>query len=120
MIIATTPFVAGYRVQETKGHVFGLVVRSRGLGGNLVASLRSIAGGEIHEYTSLLEDTRRQAIDRMVQNATLVGANAVVSMRFDSSELAGTMSEIVAYGTAVVVVADGSAQPALPPAPPVE
>ncbi len=74
MIIATTPFVAGHRVVETKGQVFGLVVRSRGLGGNLIAGLRSIGGGEIHEYTSLLEDTRRQAIDRMVQNATLVGA----------------------------------------------
>ena len=87
MIISTAPFVAGYRVAETKGQVFGLVVRSRGLGGNLMAGLRSIGGGEIHEYTSLLEDTRRQAIDRMVQNATLVGANAVISMRFDSSEL---------------------------------
>jgi uncharacterized protein YbjQ (UPF0145 family) len=108
MIIATAPFVAGYRVAETKGHVFGLVVRSRGLGGNFVAGLRSIVGGEIHEYTSLLEDTRRQAIDRMVQNATLVGANAIVSMRFDSSELAGTMSEIVAYGTAVVIVPETS------------
>jgi uncharacterized protein YbjQ (UPF0145 family) len=106
MIISTTPYVAGYRVTETKGQVFGLVVRSRGLGGNIVASLRSIWGGEIHEYTALLEDTRRQAIDRMVQNATLVGANAVISMRFDSSELAGTMSEIVAYGTAVVLVPD--------------
>jgi uncharacterized protein YbjQ (UPF0145 family) len=109
MIIVTTPFVAGYRVAESKGQVFGLVVRSRGLGGNLVASLRSIAGGEIHEYTSLLEDTRRQAIDRMVQNATLVGANAVLSMRFDSTELAQTMSEIVAYGTAVVLVPDAAA-----------
>ena len=103
MIIATTPFIAGYRVAETRGQVFGLVVRSRGLGGNLIAGLRSIAGGEIHEYTSLLEDTRRQAIDRMVQNATLVGANAVISMRFDSSEIGQTMSEIVAYGTAVVI-----------------
>ncbi len=112
MIIATTPFIAGYRVAETRGQVFGLVVRSRGLGGNLIAGLRSIAGGEIHEYTSLLEDTRRQAIDRMVQNATMVGGNAVISMRFDSSELAGTMSEIVAYGTAVVLVPDASvAQP---------
>ncbi len=112
MIIATAPFIAGHRVVETKGQVFGLVVRSRGLGGNLMAGLRSIAGGEIHEYTSLLEDTRRQAIDRMVQNAAMVGANAVISMRFDSSELAGTMSEIVAYGTAVVVEADaGAAQP---------
>jgi uncharacterized protein YbjQ (UPF0145 family) len=109
MIIATAPFIAGYRVAETRGQVFGLVVRSRGLGGNLVAGLRSIVGGEIHEYTSLLEDTRRQAIDRMVQNATLVGANGIISMRFDSSELAGTMSEIVAYGTAVVLVPDTAA-----------
>jgi uncharacterized protein YbjQ (UPF0145 family) len=109
MIIATTPFVAGQRVEETKGQVFGLVVRSRGLAGNVAAGLRSIVGGEIHEYTQLLEDTRRQAIDRMVQNATLMGANAVISMRFDSSQLSGTMSEIVAYGTAVVLVADASA-----------
>lgn len=109
MIISTAPFIAGHRVTETKGQVFGLVVRSRGLGGNLMAGLRSIAGGEIHEYTSLLEDTRRQAIDRMVQNATLVGGNAIISFRFDSSELAGTMSEIVAYGTAVVVAPDASA-----------
>ncbi len=114
MIITTTPFVAGYRVAETRGQVFGLVVRSRGLGGNMVAGLRSIMGGEIHEYTSLLEDTRRQAIDRMVQNATLMGANGVLSMRFDSTELAGTMSEIVAYGTAVVLVPDEAAAQAVP------
>jgi uncharacterized protein YbjQ (UPF0145 family) len=109
MIVATTPFVAGHRVTETKGQVFGLVVRSRGFAGNLTAGLRSIVGGEIKEYTQLLEDTRRQAVDRLVQNATLMGANAVISMRFDSSELAGTMSEIVAYGTAVVVVEDAGA-----------
>ena len=112
MLIATTPFIAGWKVVETRGQVFGLVVRSRGLGGNIMAGLRSLGGGEIHEYTSLLEDTRRQAIDRMVQNATMMGGNAVISMRFDSSELAGTMSEIVAYGTAVVVAQDaGAAQP---------
>jgi uncharacterized protein YbjQ (UPF0145 family) len=109
MLIATTPFIAGWRVTETRGQVFGLVVRSRGLGGNIMAGLRSLGGGEIHEYTSLLEDTRRQAIDRMVQNATMMGANAVLSMRFDSSGLANTMSEIVAYGTAVVVVQDANA-----------
>ena len=113
MIITTTPSVGGYRVSDTKGHVFGLVVRSRGLAGNLAAGLRSLVGGEIHEYTSLLEDTRRQAIDRMVQNATMMGANAVLSMRFDSSEIGQTMSEIVAYGTAVVLVADPAAQPAV-------
>ena len=74
-----------------------------------MAGLRSLGGGEIHEYTSLLEDTRRQALDRLVANATLLGANAVLSMRFDSSELSGTMSEIVAYGTAVIVAPDASA-----------
>jgi uncharacterized protein YbjQ (UPF0145 family) len=109
MIVATTPYVAAHRVVETKGQVFGLVVRSRGLAGNLAAGLRSLVGGEIHEYTQLLEDTRRQALDRMVQNATLMGANAVISMRFDSSELGTTMSEIVAYGTAVVVEPDANA-----------
>lgn len=108
MIIVTTPYLTGYRVVEVKGHVFGLVVRSRGLAGNLSAFLRSLVGGEIHEYTSLLEDTRRQAIDRLVLNATAVGANAVLSFRFDSSELGGSMSEIVAYGTAVIVEPDAS------------
>jgi uncharacterized protein YbjQ (UPF0145 family) len=115
MIVATTPYIAAHRTVETKGQVFGLVVRSRGFSGNLIASLRSIGGGEIHEYTSLLEDTRRQALDRMVKNATLMGANAVVSMRFDSSELAGTMSEIVAYGTAVVVEPESGAPTPQPP-----
>ena len=109
MIVATTPYIAGHRVVETKGQTFGLVVRSRGFSGNLIAGLRSLGGGEIKEYTSLLEDTRRQALDRLVKNATLMGANAVISMRFDSSELAGTMSEIVAYGTAVVVEPDAAA-----------
>ena len=109
MIVTTTPYLPGYRVVEAKGQVFGLVVRSRGFAGNFAAGLRSLVGGEIHEYTSLLEDTRRQALDRMIQNATLLGANAVLSMRFDSSEIGNTMSEIVAYGTAVVVVEDSSA-----------
>ena len=103
MIIVTSADIAGYRVVETKGEVFGLVVRSRGLGGNIMAGLRSLGGGEITEYTQLLEEARRHAIDRMVQNATAMGANAVVMMRFDSSEIGQTMSEIVAYGTAVVI-----------------
>jgi uncharacterized protein YbjQ (UPF0145 family) len=113
MIVTTTPFVAGHRVTESKGQVFGLVVRSRGLVGNLSAAVRSLAGGEITEYTELLEDTRRQALDRMVGNATLMGANAVISMRFDSSELNNSMSEIVAYGTAVVVEPDAGAAQAI-------
>jgi uncharacterized protein YbjQ (UPF0145 family) len=101
MVIATTENVAGHRVSQTLGQVFGLVVRSRGLGGNIMAGLRSIAGGEITEYTEMLEEARRHAVDRMVKNAATMGADAVIMMRFDSSELGQTMSEIVAYGTAV-------------------
>jgi uncharacterized protein YbjQ (UPF0145 family) len=103
MLVVTTENIAGYRVKETKGQVFGVVVRSRGLGGNLMAGLRSIVGGEIHEYTQLLEEARRHAVDRMVRNAKLMQANAIVMMRFDSAEIGQTMSEIVAYGTAVIV-----------------
>jgi uncharacterized protein YbjQ (UPF0145 family) len=114
VIVVTTPYLTGNRITDTKGQVFGLVVRSRGLSGNLAAFFRSLFGGEIREYTELLEDTRRQALDRMVQNATLMGANAVLSMRFDSSSLGQSMSEIVAYGTAVVLEPDASAS--APPA----
>lgn len=103
MIVVTSENVAGYRVRETKGQAFGLVVRSRGLGGNIMAGLRSLKGGEITEYTQMLEDARRHAIDRLVRNATAMGANGIVMMRFDSSEIGQTMSEIVAYGTAVVL-----------------
>jgi uncharacterized protein YbjQ (UPF0145 family) len=103
LIVATTENVAGQRVAQTLGQVFGVVVRSRGLGGNIMAGLRSIAGGEITEYTQMLEEARRHATDRMVQNATVMGANAVIMMRFDSSEMGQTMSEIVAYGTAVIL-----------------
>jgi len=107
MIIATTENIAGHRVVNTLGQAFGVVVRSRGIGGNFMAGLRSIVGGEIHEYTQMLEEARRHAIDRMVQNATAMGANAIIVMRFDSSEIGETMSEIVAYGTAVVVEPTG-------------
>jgi uncharacterized protein YbjQ (UPF0145 family) len=103
MIVTTTENIAGHRISELKGQVFGVVVRSRGIGGNFMAGLRSIVGGEIHEYTELLEDARRAAVDRMVENASMMGANAIVMMRFDSSEIGQTMSEIVAYGTAAVI-----------------
>jgi uncharacterized protein YbjQ (UPF0145 family) len=110
VIIATTETIVGHRVVTTLGQVFGVVVRSRGIGGNIMAGLRSIVGGEIHEYTQLLEEARRHAVDRLVANATAMGANAtamganaVIMMRFDSSEIGQTMSEIVAYGTAVVL-----------------
>ena len=103
MLVATTETVAGHRVRQTLGQCFGVTVRSRGLGGNIMAGLRSIVGGEITAYTQMLEEARRHAVDRMVQNATLMGANAILMMRFDSSEIGQTMSEIVAYGTAVIL-----------------
>ena len=103
MLVVTVDNVPGQRITEVKGEVFGIVVPSRGLGPNVVAALRSIRGGEIAEYTQLLEQAREHAIQRMVENATRMGANAVITMRFDSSEIGGMMSEIVAYGTAVVL-----------------
>jgi uncharacterized protein YbjQ (UPF0145 family) len=103
MIVTTTENIPGKTVIETYGQCFGVVVRSRGIGGNFVASLRTIIGGEVKEYTSLVEETRRQALDRLVRNATAMGANAVVMMRFDSGSIGQVMNEVVAYGTAVRV-----------------
>jgi uncharacterized protein YbjQ (UPF0145 family) len=103
MIIATTENIACHRVVTNLGRVFGVVVRSRSIGGNIMAGLRSIVGGEIHEYTQLLEEARRHAVDWLVANATAMGANAAIMMRFDSAEIGQTMSEIVAYGTAAVI-----------------
>src|SRR2546429_9905858 len=100
MIVVTTEDVTGHRIVEMKGQVFGLVVRSRGLGGNIMAGLRSLGGGEITEYTELLEDARRHAVDRMIKNATAMGANAVIRMHYASSETGNTIGEIDAYGTA--------------------
>ncbi len=111
MLVVTTNDVPGARVRTVLGQAFGVVVRSRGIGGNFVAGLRAIVGGEIHEYTSMLEEARRHALDRLVSNAALMGANAVIAMRFDSSEIGETMSEIVAYGTAVVLEDGASTGP---------
>ena len=103
MIVTTTENVSGARVTKNLGQVFGLTVRSRSLGGNIAAGLKSLVGGEIRSYVKLNEDARRQAVDRMVENAAAMGANAVSMMRFDSTEMGRTMSEIVAYGTAQTV-----------------
>ncbi len=103
MLVTTTENVPGHTVNRVVGQVFGVVVRSRGLGGNITAGLRSIFGGEIPEYTKLIEDTRRDAVERMTANAATLGANAVVMMRFDSGAFAESMNEVVAYGTAVVL-----------------
>jgi uncharacterized protein YbjQ (UPF0145 family) len=103
MIVTTTENIPDARVVKTIGQVFGLTVRSRSIGGNIAAALKSLAGGEIRSYVKLNEDSRRQALDRMVENAAAMGANAVTMMRFDSTEMGRSMSEIVAYGTARVI-----------------
>jgi len=103
VIVTTTENIPGTRVLKTLGQVFGLTVRSRSVGGNIAAGLKSLAGGEIGAYVKLNEDARRQALDRLVANATAMGANAVTMMRFDSTEMGQNMTEIVAYGTAQVI-----------------
>ncbi len=91
----------GWTIGESLGICYGLVVRSMGFTGGVTASFKGLRRGEIPEYTQLLEDSRRHAIDRMVDNARLLGADAVIAMRFDSSEIGQQFTEIVAYGTAV-------------------
>lgn len=90
-------------IQRSLGMVFGVVVRSMGIGKGIGASFKALAGGEVKQYTRLVEDSRRHAMDRMIENARLRGANGIVSMRFDSSEVGQSLTEIVAYGTAVII-----------------
>jgi uncharacterized protein YbjQ (UPF0145 family) len=99
--ITTANELPGIRVVENLGVAFGLVVRSVGFTKGLTAGLKALRQGEVSEYTELLEDSRRHALDRLVQNAQLLGANAIVAMRFDTSEVGQSLTEIVAYGTAV-------------------
>ena len=101
MMIATTNDLPGYVIDEVYGEVFGLTVRSRNIGSQIGAGLKSILGGELKGMTKALVDSRNQVIERMVAEAEAKGANAVVAMRFDTSELGKTWTEICAYGTAV-------------------
>ena len=109
LMLLTSPFAPGHKVDKVLGLVYGITVRSRGIGGNLMAGLRSIAGGEIHEYTEMAHQARQQALDRLADQAKGLGANAVISVMFDSTEIGQTMDEIIAFGTAVVISpADGT------------
>ena len=103
VMLVTSNYAAGYKVDKVMGMVYGITVRSRGLGGNLVAGLRTIAGGEIREYTELCHQARQEALDRLSDHARSMGANAVLSVNFDSTEMAQSMEEIIAFGTAVVI-----------------
>lgn len=103
MLIATTNEIPGYEIDEVYGEVFGLTVRSRNIGAQFGAGLKSMLGGELKGMTKALHDSRQQVIDRMVEEAESKGANAIVAMRFDTSEMGQTWTEICAYGTAVRV-----------------
>jgi uncharacterized protein YbjQ (UPF0145 family) len=109
IIIVTTPYVSGHHVTRVIGMTFGLIVRSRGLGQNIWAFFRAWGGGEIKVYTTLLEQVRHQAVQRLAEHAKSLGANAVISVGFDTSEMGGAMTEVLAYGTAVVVEPDTQA-----------
>jgi uncharacterized protein YbjQ (UPF0145 family) len=96
----------GYRVTENLGVCYGLVVRSMGFVGGVASSFKALKRGEVGQYTQLLEESRRHAIDRMVENASLMGADGLIAVRFDSSEIGQQLTEIVAYGTAVKLAAE--------------
>lgn len=104
IIIVSSNYIPGYEVIETRGFCYGLTVRSRGVGGQIGAGLRSLVGGEIKEYVRMMEESRDQALYRMIDHAQQMGANAVISVRYDSNEVSNVMQEILAYGTAVVAV----------------
>ena len=103
MIVVTSSSIAGKRIVKTIGLVRGSTVRSRHIGKDLLAFFRNLVGGEIDEYTKMLAEAREQALDRMVAEAERAGANAVLDMRFGTSDTTGGAAEILAYGTGVVV-----------------
>ena len=103
MLISTMNDIPGYEITEVFGEVFGLTVRSRNVGSQIGASFKSLFGGELRGMTKNLVDSRHEVIERMQQEAIAKGGDAIVAMRFDTSEMGGTWTEICAYGTAVKV-----------------
>jgi uncharacterized protein YbjQ (UPF0145 family) len=103
MIISTMNDLPGHQVEEVVGEVFGLTVRSRNVGSQIGASLKSLVGGELKGMTKMLAEGRDHATERLIENAEARGANAILAFRFDTSELGSTWTEICAYGTAVRV-----------------
>lgn len=103
MIVATSSTIAGKKIVKTLGIVTGNAVRARHIGKDILAGLKNIVGGEIEEYTKLLAESRDQSVDRMVEMAQKLGANAVVDARFSTSFIMSAAAEILAYGTAVVI-----------------
>ena len=106
--------LTGYRIIANCGVVRGIVVRSRSAIGNFAASVQTFFGGNISVYTELCEQARQEAFDLLLQHATDAGGNAIIGMRYDANEVGPGVTEVLAYGTAVVVVLNGAPQPATP------
>ncbi len=102
-MMSTTFDLPGYKVTETKGMCWGVLVRSVGFAKGFTGGIRSLAAGEVPQYTDVVNKAREQAVERLMEHAQTLGANAVLGVRFDSSDVGNGMSEILAYGTAVVV-----------------
>jgi uncharacterized protein YbjQ (UPF0145 family) len=107
MIVVTTPEISGKRIVRTLGLVRANTIRARHVGKDILAIFRNLAGGEIHEYTKMLAEAREQSIDRLLEEAEALGANAVVGLRFQTSMIQTGAAEMLCYGTAVVVEDDG-------------
>ncbi|UCC39365.1 MAG: YbjQ family protein [Candidatus Aminicenantes bacterium] len=103
MIMVTTDFVPGTTIEKNLGLVKGNTIRARHMGRDILAFLRNIVGGEIRDYTKMMAESREQAVDRMVEDAERLGANAIINVRFTTSMIMQSASEILAYGTAVIV-----------------
>ena len=103
MMITTQDQLVDHRIVKTLGLVQGSTIRARHIGDDILAGLRNIIGGEVHEYTKMLAESREQALDRMISDAESKGANAVVCMRFTTSTIMSGMAEFLAFGTAVVI-----------------
>ncbi len=112
MLVVTTNEIEGYRVVRHLGMVKGLTVRSRSVVGNIGASIQILFGGNITVYTKLAEQTRQEAFDLLVEHAKQMGANAILAMRYDANEIAAAVTEVLAYGSAVVVEPIGAASTA--------
>jgi uncharacterized protein YbjQ (UPF0145 family) len=123
VIVVNTETIPGYEILEVKGLVQGNTIRAKHLGRDITASLKNLVGGELTQYTELLTESRRQAVERMIEQARQLGADAVVNIRFTTSSIAAGAAELYAYGTAVTITGSsartsGGASPASATAPP--
>jgi uncharacterized protein YbjQ (UPF0145 family) len=103
MLLSTTDIICGKKITKQLGLVRGNTIRARHIGRDIMAGLRNIVGGEVGEYTKLMAESREQAIDRMIEEAHKLGANAIVGIRFSTTEVMGRAAEILVYGTAMIV-----------------